>query len=51
MDSLKETDKSATEPPKRSRIEVDEELMRQMIAGRSRGKDIGNCIRSIGSGC
>ena len=33
MDSLKETDKSATEPPKRSRIEVDEELMRQMIAG------------------
>ena len=34
MDSLKETDKSATEPPKRSRIEVDEELMRQMIADR-----------------
>ena len=27
MDSLKETDKSATEPPKRSRIEVGEELM------------------------
>ena len=35
MDSLKETDKSATEPPKRSRIEVDEELMRQMIAGQA----------------
>ncbi|MCD7793616.1 MAG: DUF3408 domain-containing protein, partial [Alistipes sp.] len=33
MDSLKETDKSATKPPKRPRIEVDEELMRQMIAG------------------
>ena len=35
MDSLKETDKSAIEPPKRSRIEVDEELMRQMIAGQA----------------
>ena len=35
MASLKETDKSATEPPKRSRIEVDEELMRQMIAGQA----------------
>ena len=35
MDSLKETDKSATEPPKHSRIEVDEELMRQMIAGQA----------------
>ena len=35
MDSLKETDKSAIEPPKRSRIEVAEELMRQMIAGQA----------------
>ena len=35
MDSLKETDKSVIEPPKRSRIEVDEELMRQMIAGQA----------------
>ena len=33
MDSLKETDKSATEPPKRSRIEVDEEMVRRMIVG------------------
>ena len=72
MDSLKETDNLATKPSKRPRIEVDEELMRQMIAGqaplgfeshppdsrtgsgkygRSRGKDIGNGIRSIGSDC
>ena len=35
MDSLKETDKSATEPPKHPRIEVGEELMRQMIAGQA----------------
>ena len=35
MDSLKEPDKSVIEPPKRSRIEVDEELMRQMIAGQA----------------
>ena len=33
MDSLKETDKPATNLPKHPRIEVDEELMRQMIAG------------------
>ena len=33
MDSLKETDNPATKPSKRPRIEVDEELMRQMIAG------------------
>ena len=33
MDSLKETDNLATKPSKRPRIEVDEELMRQMIAG------------------
>ena len=31
MDSLKETDNLATKPSKRPRIEVDEELMRQMI--------------------
>ena len=35
MDSLKETDNPATKPPKRPRIEVDEELMRQMIAGQA----------------
>ncbi len=34
MDSLKETDKPAPNPPKHPRIEVGEELMRQMIAGR-----------------
>ena len=33
MDSLKETDKPAPNPSKHPRIEVDEELMRQMIAG------------------
>ena len=33
MDSLKETDKPAPNPAKRPRIEVGEELMRQMIAG------------------
>ena len=33
MDSLKETDKPAPNPSKHLRIEVDEELMRQMIAG------------------
>ena len=33
MDSLKETDNLATKPSKCPRIEVDEELMRQMIAG------------------
>lgn len=32
MDSLKEKDNPATKPPKRPRIEVNEELMRQMIA-------------------
>ena len=32
MDSLKETDKPAPNPSKHPRIEVDEELMRQMIA-------------------
>ena len=32
MDSLKETDKPAPNPPKHPRIEVGEELMRQMIA-------------------
>ena len=32
MDSLKETDKPAPNPSKHLRIEVDEELMRQMIA-------------------
>ncbi|KAA4300721.1 DUF3408 domain-containing protein, partial [Bacteroides ovatus] len=35
MDSLKETDKPAPKPSKRPRIEVDEELMRQMIAGQA----------------
>ncbi len=35
MDSLKETDKPATNLPKHPRIEVDEELMRQMIAGQA----------------
>ena len=35
MDSLKETDNLATKPSKRPRIEVDEELMRQMIAGQA----------------
>ncbi len=35
MDSLKETDKPAPNPAKRPRIEVDEELMRQMIAGQA----------------
>ena len=35
MDSLKETDNPATKPPKRPRIEVDEELMRQIIAGQA----------------
>lgn len=35
MDSLKETDKPAPNPPKHPRIEVDEELMRQMIAGQA----------------
>ena len=33
MDSLKEKDKPASKSPKRPRIEVDEELMRRMIAG------------------
>lgn len=33
MDSLKEKDKPAPKPSKRPRIEVDEELMRRMIAG------------------
>ena len=33
MDSLKEKDKLAPKPSKRPRIEVGEELMRQMIAG------------------
>ena len=32
MDSLKEKDNPAPNPAKRPRIEVDEELMRQMIA-------------------
>ena len=32
MDSLKEKDKLAPKPSKRPRIEVGEELMRQMIA-------------------
>ena len=36
MDSLKETDNLATKPSKRPRIEVDEELMRQMIAGQGK---------------
>lgn len=35
MDSLKEKDKPETKPSKRPRIEVDEELMRQMIAGQA----------------
>ena len=35
MDSLKETDKPAPNPSKHPRIEVDEELMRQMIAGQA----------------
>ena len=35
MDSLKETDNPATKPPKRPRIEVDKELMRQMITGQA----------------
>ena len=34
MDSLKETEKPAPNPSKHPRIEVDEELMRQMIADR-----------------
>ena len=34
MDSLKETDKPAPNPSKHPRIEVDEVLMRQMIADR-----------------
>ena len=34
MDSLKEKDNPAPNPAKRPRIEVDEELMRQMIADR-----------------
>ena len=33
MDSLKEKDNPTPNPAKRPRIEVDEELMRQMIAG------------------
>ena len=72
MDSLKETDKPAPNPPKRSRIEAEEEQMHRTDRrtspfgfesrppdsrtgrgkyGRSRGKDIGNCIRSIGADC
>ena len=35
MDSLKEKDNTAPNPAKRPRIEVDEELMRQMIAGQA----------------
>ena len=35
MDSLKEKDNPAPNPAKRPRIEVDEELMRQMIAGQA----------------
>ena len=35
MDSLKEETNPAPNPPKRSRIEVSEELMRQMIAGQA----------------
>ena len=35
MDSLKEKDKPETKPSKHPRIEVDEELMRQMIAGQA----------------
>ena len=33
MDSLKEKDKPETKPSKHPRIEVDEEMMRRMIAG------------------
>ena len=33
MDSLKETDKPAPNPSKHPHIEVDEEMMRRMIAG------------------
>ncbi len=33
MDSLKETDKPATNLPKHPRIEVDEEMVRRMIIG------------------
>ena len=52
MDSLKEKDNPAPNPAKRPRIEVDEELMRQMIAGQAPlGKHIGNGIRSIGTDC
>ena len=35
MDSFKEKDNPAPNPAKRPRIEVDEELMRQMIAGQA----------------
>ena len=35
MDSLEEKDKPAPKLSKRPRIEVDEELMRQMIAGQA----------------
>ena len=35
MDSLKEKDNPAPNPSKHPRIEVDEELMRQMIAGQA----------------
>ena len=35
MDSLKEKNKPAPNPSKRPRIEVDEELMRQMSAGQA----------------
>ena len=35
MDSLKEKDNPAPNPSKRPRIEVDEEMMRQMIAGQA----------------
>ena len=35
MDSLKEKDNPTPNPAKRPRIEVDEELMRQMIAGQA----------------
>ena len=35
MNSLKEKDKPAPNPSKHPRIEVDEELMRQMIAGQA----------------
>ena len=33
MDSFKEKDKLAPKPSKRPRIEVDEEMVRRMIAG------------------